>query len=43
MRGCVGVDQGAGVKLLVLPLGYSDRIRNGYVALQPGTCGSYIP
>jgi len=43
MRGCVGVDQGAGVKLLVQPPSYSGRIRNGYVALQPGTCGSYIP
>jgi hypothetical protein len=33
--GLLGVDKGAGVKLLVLPPGYSDPIPPGYVALQP--------
>src|SRR6476646_235749 len=39
--GLLGVDKGAGIKLLMLPPGYADRIPDGYVALQPGTHGSY--
>ncbi len=39
--GLLGVDKGKGVKLLMLPPGYSDKIPDGYVALQPGTFGSY--
>ncbi len=39
--GLLGVDQGKGVKLLMLPPGYSDDIPEGYVALQPDTFGSY--
>jgi hypothetical protein len=39
--GLLGVDKGQGVKLLMLPPGYTDRIPEGYVALQPNTHGSY--
>jgi hypothetical protein len=39
--GLLGVDKGVGVKLLMLPPGYSDNIPDGYVPLQPGTHGSY--
>jgi hypothetical protein len=39
--GLLGVDQGKGVKLLMLPPGHSGDIPDGYVALQPGTFGSY--
>jgi hypothetical protein len=39
--GLLGVDKGAGVKLLMLPPGYSEKIPDGYVPLQPGTHGSY--
>jgi hypothetical protein len=39
--GLLGVDKGKRVKLLMLPPGYSDNIPDGYVALQPGTFGSY--
>ena len=39
--GLLGVDKGAGIKLLMLPPGYSDKIPDGYAALQPGTFGSY--
>jgi hypothetical protein len=39
--GLLGVDTGKGVKLLMLPPGYSDEIPDGYVVLQPGTFGSY--
>jgi hypothetical protein len=39
--GLLGVDKGKGVKLLMLPPGHSDKIPDGYVALQPGTFGSY--
>ena len=39
--GLLGVDKGKGVKLLMLPPGYSEKIPDGYVALQPGTFGSY--
>jgi hypothetical protein len=39
--GRLGVDKGAGVKLLMLPPGYTDKIPDGYVALRPNTLGSY--
>jgi len=39
--GAHGVDQGKGVKLLILPPGYSEKVPAGYSALQPGTFGSY--
>jgi hypothetical protein len=39
--GLLGVDKGKGAKLLMLPPGYSERIPDGYVPLQPGTHGSY--
>ena len=39
--GLLGVDKGAGVKLLMLPPGYSEKVANDYVPLQPGTWGSY--
>jgi hypothetical protein len=39
--GLLGVDQGQGIKLLMLPPGYTDKIPEGYVALQPNTHGSY--
>ena len=39
--GPLGADKGKGVKLLMLPPGYSETIPDGYVALQPGTFGSY--
>ena len=39
--GLLGVDKGKGIKLLILPPGYSDKIPDGYVALEPGTFGSY--
>jgi hypothetical protein len=39
--GLLGVDQGKGVKLLILPPGYSDSIPQSYLALQPDTFGSY--
>jgi hypothetical protein len=39
--GLLGLDKGAGVKLVMLPPGYSGKIPDGYVALQPGTHGSY--
>jgi hypothetical protein len=39
--GLLGVDKGAGAKLLMLPPGYSGDIPDGYEALQPGTFGSY--
>jgi hypothetical protein len=39
--GLLGVDKGAGIKLLMLPPGYSEKIPDGYAALQPGTFGSY--
>ena len=35
--GLLGVDKGKGVKLLMLPPDYTDKIPDGYVALQPGT------
>jgi hypothetical protein len=39
--GLLGVDKGAGVKLLMLPPGYKEKVPAGYEALQPGTWGSY--
>ena len=39
--GRLGVDKGAGVKLLMLPPGYTDKVPDGYVALRPNTLGSY--
>jgi hypothetical protein len=39
--GLLGLDKGAGLKLLMLPPGYSEKIADGYVALQPETFGSY--
>ena len=39
--GPLGVDKGAGAKLLMLPPGYSGQTPAGYIALQPGTYGSY--
>jgi hypothetical protein len=40
--GLLGVDKGKGVKLLMLPPGFSGRIPEGYEALQPNTYGSYV-
>jgi hypothetical protein len=40
--GLLGVDKGRGVKLLILPPGYSKPIPDGYEALQPDTHGSYV-
>jgi hypothetical protein len=39
--GLLGVDKGAGVKLLVLPPGYKEAVPAGYEALRPETWGSY--
>ena len=39
--GLLGVDKGAGVKLLMLPPGYKEQVPTGYAALQPNTWGSY--
>jgi hypothetical protein len=39
--GLLGVDKGAGIKLLILPPGYQDPVPAGYEALRPGTWGSY--
>ncbi|MBR1231211.1 DUF1254 domain-containing protein [Bradyrhizobium sp. AUGA SZCCT0182] len=39
--GLLGVDKGAGVKLLILPPGYNGQVPAGYEALQPNTWGSY--
>jgi hypothetical protein len=40
--GLLGVDKGKGVKLLMLPFGYSGQVPEGYEALQPSTYGSYV-
>jgi hypothetical protein len=40
--GLLGVDKGAGVKLVVLPPGYTGKVPEGYEALQPGSFGSYV-
>ena len=39
--GSLGVDKGKGIKLLMLPPDYKDKVPEGYEALQPGTWGSY--
>jgi hypothetical protein len=39
--GLLGVDKGAGVKLLMLPPDYKEQVPAGYQALRPGTWGSY--
>jgi hypothetical protein len=39
--GLLGSDKGKGMKLLILPPGYSGKIPAGYTALQPDTHGSY--
>jgi hypothetical protein len=39
--GLLGIDKGAGARLLMLPPGYADPLPNGYEALRPGTWGSY--
>ncbi|MBR1271254.1 DUF1254 domain-containing protein [Bradyrhizobium sp. AUGA SZCCT0222] len=39
--GLLGVDKGAGVKLLMLPPGYKGQVPAGHEALQPNTWGSY--
>jgi hypothetical protein len=40
--GLLGVDKGKGVKLLMLPPGYSGPAPDGYEALQPNTYGSFV-
>jgi hypothetical protein len=39
--GLLGVDKGRGVKLLMLPPGYTQPVPDGYEALRPNTYGSY--
>ena len=39
--GLLGVDKGKGVKFLMLPPGYSEKVPDGYEPLQPDTWGSY--
>lgn len=39
--GLLGVDKGKGLKLLMLPPDYKGKVPSGYIALQPGTWGSY--
>ncbi|WP_249780261.1 DUF1254 domain-containing protein [Bradyrhizobium sp. dw_411] len=39
--GLLGVDKGAGVKLVMLPPDYKGQVPAGYEALQPNTWGSY--
>ncbi len=39
--GLLGVDKGAGIKLLMLPPDYKGQVPAGYEALQPKTWGSY--
>jgi hypothetical protein len=40
--GKLGVDKGAGVKILMLPPGYSEKVPDGHEALRPMTWGSYV-
>ena len=40
--GQLGADKGAGLKLLMLPPGYTGQIPAGYNALQPNTHGSFV-
>jgi len=39
--GLLGIDKGAGAKFLLLPPGYTEKLPEGYIALRPGTHGSY--
>lgn len=39
--GGFGVDQGEGIKLLIVPPGYKDKVPAGYEVLDPGSYGSY--
>lgn len=39
--GLLGMDKGAGVKLLMLPPGYREQVPAGYEALRPNSWGSY--
>ena len=39
--GLLGVDKGKGIRLVMLPPGYTGTIPAGHVALQPGTFGGY--
>jgi hypothetical protein len=39
--GLLGVDKGKGVKLVVLPPGYTKKVPAGFVSLQPKSFGSY--
>ncbi|WP_244446925.1 DUF1254 domain-containing protein [Rhizobium sp. YS-1r] len=39
--GLLGLDKGAGGKFVVLPPGYTDKVPEGYVALQSDTFGGY--
>ena len=39
--GLLGLDKGAGLKLLMLPPDYKEKPPEGYTPLQPGTWGSY--
>ncbi|QOG18949.1 MULTISPECIES: DUF1254 domain-containing protein [Bradyrhizobium] len=39
--GLLGVDKGAGVKLVMLPPGYTGQVPAGFEPLQPNTFGSY--
>ena len=39
--GLLGIDRGAGVKLLVVPPGYKEAVPAAYEALRPDTWGSY--
>lgn len=40
--GLLGVDKGAGVKLVMLPPGYAGQVPAGFEPLQPNTFGSYV-
>jgi hypothetical protein len=40
--GLLGVDKGKGVKLVILPPGYTEKVPDGYERLQPNTHGSYV-
>jgi hypothetical protein len=39
--GLLGVDRGAGAKFVILPPNHTEKVPDGYVALKPGTYGSY--
>ena len=40
--GLLGADKGEGMKILVLPPGYSDPVSDEYHAIRPDTHGSYV-